>query len=144
MASEISFVSALLREKCCMSCNPSSVMQRMVKGGRGSKESEKMSMFKRNCSQGCEIAINMDKHMSSSLARSVSSWGDASNDSVVMSASELEAQEEAMVKSLKSLRKTCYSKCEETCASDAWQGGDQEKCTRACSQGCDSLFDLFR
>eukprot|EP00043_Microstomoeca_roanoka_P021807 m.255634 g.255634 ORF g.255634 m.255634 type:complete len:144 (-) comp20019_c0_seq1:197-628(-) len=131
----------LLKHYCELSCNPSSLQQRLVIGGRHSEKYEdKMRLHKQDCMMGCAFAAVSDKMESAADQQRVNGFIQtlSKGNENILESSELKQRKQVVEEWFVMMRLQCSKKCEAACEA---RGDNSYKCARSCAVGCDKFFD---
>eukprot|EP00055_Hartaetosiga_balthica_P005307 m.15385 g.15385 ORF g.15385 m.15385 type:complete len:148 (+) comp4464_c0_seq1:40-483(+) len=134
----------LLEQFCIISCNPSSLQQRLVRGGRNADDHlSKMVDHKKDCMIGCTFARTADNFVKRERTQKVSKFMDTltKNNDAILSSSEIRERKEVIQDWFLMMRQNCADRCSEYCNSKKRDTGSQRKCERSCFVGCDKFFD---
>ncbi|EGD73202.1 hypothetical protein PTSG_04916 [Salpingoeca rosetta] len=131
----------LLEQHCALACNPSSLQQRLVIGGRNTPKYEaKMLRHKQDCMMGCAFAAQSDVMTrvedQTRVAQLVKDLNKESN--TILDSSQMREKRNKIQDWFIMMRLQCSQKCDKACEA---RGDTDYKCARSCAVGCDKFFD---
>lgn len=133
-----------LRACCAAALSPTlRLSQRAVDGARNKEENkERMRVYKRMCSMGCEIAAAPTSFLDEQHQERLKGFTSLSDPNDIHDKKEMEDFVSSQSAWITKLKDGCASRCESQCEASA-STLPAHKCARACMSGCEAFISAL-